>query len=280
VDVATRIKEAGPSLTAAERRVAEVVLRKPQSIAFGTVAELAAAAGSGAATVVRLATKLGFDGFTGLQSSVQDDLAKQLRPAAERIQEQRPDDPSTAHTAAEMANVEVTLGGADPDVVADVIDLLADPSRAILMMSSESATGVATQFASDLGALRSSVDRVAGSEVAVMRHLALAGESAVLVVIDVRRYDRWLLQAVSEARSAGLMVVALTDSVLSPLAALAHHTLVLSVASASPFESHVGTLALLNRFVVGVADRLRGPAADRLRLAEALWRRTGALTDG
>ena len=37
--------------------------------------------------MVRLATKLGFDGFTALQASVQHDLANQLRPAAERIRE-------------------------------------------------------------------------------------------------------------------------------------------------------------------------------------------------
>ena len=71
----------------AERRVAEVVLEHPQLVAFGTVADLAERSGSGAATVVRLATKLGFDGFTALQASVQHDLARQLRPAAERIRE-------------------------------------------------------------------------------------------------------------------------------------------------------------------------------------------------
>lgn len=280
MDVASRIKDAGPSLTAAERRVAEVVLRKPQSVAFGTVAELAAAAHAGAATVVRLATKLGYEGYSGLQTSVQADLAKQLRPAAERIQEQRPDDPSTAHAAAEIANIEVTLGGADPDALAAAIEMLSDPTRSVLVVASESSSGVAAQFAVDLGALRSDVVHLSGNEVAVMRHLAVAGQSAVLVVIDVRRYDRWVLAAASEADQAGLTMIALTDSVLSPLAALARHTFVISVASASPFESHVGTLALLNRFVVGVADRLRGPAADRLRLAEALWRRTGALADG
>ena len=85
VEVAERIGRANTSLTPAERRVAEVVLERPQLVAFGTVAELAEAAASGAATVVRLAGKLGYDGFTGLQASVQHSLAGQLRPAAERM---------------------------------------------------------------------------------------------------------------------------------------------------------------------------------------------------
>ena len=87
VEVAERIGRANTTLTPAERRVAEVVLDRPQLVAFGTVADLAEAAASGAATVVRLAGKLGYDGFTGLQASVQHALAGQLRPAAERIRE-------------------------------------------------------------------------------------------------------------------------------------------------------------------------------------------------
>ncbi|HZY07265.1 MAG TPA: hypothetical protein VFE69_05950, partial [Ilumatobacteraceae bacterium] len=87
VEVADRIGKSSTSLTNAERRVAEVVLANPQLVAFGTVADLAESAGSGAATVVRLATKLGFEGFSALQASIQQDLANQLRPAAERIRD-------------------------------------------------------------------------------------------------------------------------------------------------------------------------------------------------
>ena len=84
MEVAERITESGTNLTPAERRVADVVLQRPQLVAFGTVAELASEAGSGAATVVRLAAKLGFDGFTSLQDAVQAELAHRLRPPALR----------------------------------------------------------------------------------------------------------------------------------------------------------------------------------------------------
>ncbi len=63
LEVEERVRAAGSQLTAAERRVAQVVLERPQLVGFGTVADLAEAAGAGAATVVRLAAKLGFDGF-------------------------------------------------------------------------------------------------------------------------------------------------------------------------------------------------------------------------
>ena len=40
---------------------------------------------------------------------------------------------------------------------------------------------------------------------------------------------------------------------------------------AGPFDSHVGTLALANALVTGVAARLRRPATERLDRVEAAW---------
>jgi len=73
--------------------------------------------------------------------------------------------------------------------------------------------------------------------------------------------------------------VTLTDSLLSPLAALAERTLTVTAAGGGPFDSHVGTLALINVLIAGVADRLRREATERLDRAEAAWQAAGALTD-
>ena len=49
--------------------------------------------------------------------------------------------------------------------------------------------------------------------------------------------------------------------------------------SPGPFDSHVGTLALANALVAGVAARLRRSATDRLDRIERTWARSGALVD-
>src|SRR6478735_5767656 len=133
MEVADRIGQAGASLTPAERRVAEVVLEHPQLVAFGTVADLAERSGSGAATVVRLATKLGYDGFTALQASVQHDLARQLRPAAERIREPAATDAIANHLSLELDNVRSTLSALDGEALSDVIDHVSDVARRVFV---------------------------------------------------------------------------------------------------------------------------------------------------
>jgi len=280
VEVAQRIRQSGSALTGAERRVAETLLARPQLVGFGTVADLAAAAGTGAATVIRLATKLGFTGFSDLQESVQHELARQLRPAAERIRERGADDPLEQHRAAEIGNVMATLDAVEPDTWRAVVALLADLDRQILVVAGDAATGVATQFVTDLFSLRHDVVLADGNEIEVRRQLAFAGENGVVLAIDLRRYDRWVLDLVVAADERALTVVAITDSVLSPLAQRSAHTFVTAAAAVSPFDSHVGTLALLNLLVASVADLLRPTAAERLDRAERAWSTSGALTDG
>lgn len=279
VEVADRIGRTSTSLTNAERRVAEVVLANPQLVAFGTVADLAEGSGSGAATVVRLATKLGFDGFSALQASVQQDLANQLRPAAERIRDPAVHDSLNRHLQLELGNVQTTLGAIDQVALADVVDHLADPSRRVYVLSGDASKGVAAQFVGDLDALRANVIMVDGNDVAVRRTVALMAESDVLVTVDLRRYDRWLVDAARTAAQAGVWTVSIADSVLSPVAACAQRTLVVTAAGAGPFDSHVGTLALMNVLVAGTAIRLRGVATERLDRAEAAWRASNALTE-
>ena len=279
MEVADRIGKASTSLTNAERRVAEVVLANPQLVAFGTVADLAEGAGSGAATVVRLATKLGFEGFSALQASVQQDLANQLRPAAERIRDPAVHDSLNRHLQLELGNVQTTLGQLDQDAVADVVNHLADRSKRVFVLSGDASKGVAAQFVGDLDALRPNVTMVSGNDVAVQRTVALMERGDVLVTIDLRRYDRWLVEAARRAAEAGVWTVSIADSVLSPVAAGAQRTLVDTAAGAGPFDSHVGTLALMNVLVAAAAMRLRGVATERLDRSEAAWLASNALTE-
>ena len=280
LEVADRIATAGTQLTVAERRVAQAVLEHPNLVAFGTVADLASQAGAGAATVVRLASKLGFDGFTALQSSVQDDLARQLRPAVERIRELADRPRVERHRANAVANVTETMDKLNRDAFDAVIAVLGDPQQEVLVLAGEAEHGVAQQFVHDLGALRDGVSTVAGNDVAVRRQLALSPPRSTLVVIDLRRYERWLLDAVTFASDAGHTIIALTDGPLSPLANQARYAFTLAARSDSPFDSHIGTLTLLELIVAAVAERLRTSATSRLEQVEAAWAAARALTDG
>jgi DNA-binding MurR/RpiR family transcriptional regulator len=278
MDVAERIRLHSASLTVAERRVATAILESPQAVGFGTVADLAKTANVGAASVVRLANKLGFDGYSELQQSIQADLSAQLRPAAERIH-QGTSSSVAAHAATELANVRSTLGAVEDRSLGTLVRRLTDLDRDVLVVSGDASNGVAQQFASELAQLRGNVAMVGGSQVTVSRQIALARPNATAIVIDLRRYERWVLDAHAAIDERGIWSAAITDSVLSPIATRADETFLVTGGAVGPFDSHVGTLALLNLVTTGVATSLRSTAANRLDAIETAWSSRGALTD-
>lgn len=279
-DVAARIAGERSRLTPAERRVAAVVLDDPQLVAFGTVAGLAARAGTSPATVVRFAGKLGLDGFVGLQAGVQAELGRQLGPAAERIRQRPPSDLLGRSLDVELDNVRRTLDAVDRDDFAAAVDCLADRRRRVAVLAAEASLGAAAQLAGDLGLLRDGVILLTGSEVRVGRLLADLEEGDTLLAVDLRRYERWVLATARRAAARGIRVVAVTDSRLSPLADLGGPCFVAAATGAGPFDSHVGILALANALVAAVAARLRGSATRRLDRVEAAWHEAGSLVDG
>jgi DNA-binding MurR/RpiR family transcriptional regulator len=256
-----------------------VVLGSPELVAFGTVAELAEASKAGAATVVRLAAKLGYDGFTALQAAIQHELSNQLRPAAVRIREARGGVAVRGHLQRELENVQTTLLGVDAGTLAQVTSHLANLTHAVLVLTGDASTGVSKQFVGDLGALRPGVELLEGNEVSVSRRLSQVRRGDVVIAVDLRRYDRWVVESAQEAKRKQAWLLALTDSALSPLAGLADASMVLSAGGIGPFDSHVGTLALLNVLVAAAAEQLRDTATDRLDKAEAAWSTRSQLVD-
>ena len=279
VQVADRITGERSNLTPSERRIAEAILADPQLVAFGTVADLAARAGAGAATVVRLANKVGFDGFSGLQLAVQEELSRRLRPAAERIRQPSPSDAIGRTTDIELDNVAETLNGIDRGTFERAVGFLVDPSRTIVLISGDASAGIALQCASELSALRPHVRFVSGNEVAVLRELALLEAGDVIVAMDLRRYDSWVVDAVHLAATLDCDVIAISDSLLSPIAVPAAAAFAVVAGGAGPFDSHVGTLALCNALVTACAGRLRASATSRLDRFEAMWHEAKALRE-
>ena len=288
MDVATRIAEHRDQLSPAERRVADVVLGDPQLVAFGTVAAVADRAGTSGASVVRLANRIGLEGFSELQSGVQAELAHRLGRATERIRQPGPADVVGRALAIELDNVQRTFERADRAAFDRAVALLAGAGDAVatggqgrvFVCVADASSGVMAQCGGELGMLRPGVVVLAGGDVAVGRLSADAGRDDVALVLDLPRYDRSVIETTRRLGRAGVRAVVLTDRALSPLTDHAAAVFLVEGAGVGPFDSYVGALALLNALVAGVADRLRATATERLDRVEAAWRAADSLADG
>jgi DNA-binding MurR/RpiR family transcriptional regulator len=267
-----RIMEHADHLTVTERRIAKVLADEPQTVAFGTVAGVAKRAGTSGPSVVRLAVKLGFEGFVGLQAEVQRELAAQLGTARDRIRRRPPANLLERVARQEHDNVGRTLGQVDSDAFERSVALLADLRRQVWVLGGEVSLPVGACLTLQLGQLREHVQLLRGSEITVKRRLAAVRSADVVVAMDIHRYERWLVEALNWVEAElHPSVVALTDSPLSPLVVGATETFFVAAEGVGPFDSMTGCLALVNALVVGVAARLRDTAGARLDAIESAW---------
>jgi DNA-binding MurR/RpiR family transcriptional regulator len=278
--VVARIRDASGSMTPAQRRVADAVAADPQLVAFGTVADVAREAGASGASVVRFATKLGYDGFIELQEAVRGELSDRLQPAAVRIRDLPPGDVVGRALSTSLAAVEATLAGLDRDAFDDAVDLLSDRDRRVAVIAGDAGAGIAGHAGDELRMLRPDVEVISGTPVAVAQSISRLEPGDVVLALDLRRYDRWLLEVVDHAVDQRAELIALTDGPLSPLARLSRSLLVVEGEGIGPFDNYVGALALLAALVAAVAEALRDDATEDLDRVERTWQALGSLTDG
>lgn len=266
-------------LTTAERRVADVMLRHPDMLAFGTVAEVSAAAATGGATVMRLATKIGFYGFRELQDAAREELSRKLRPAAARVRlAGAGNDPVERALATEIANIQTSLGAVTAKNLRATSELLLRAAR-VAVIASDAATGVATDFAGQLSMVRPDVVHATGTAASLVRSLAWLSPKDVLFVVDIARYESAVVDIAQQCRSSRVPVISVSDSPLSPIAVDATQSFVVSTDGSGPFDSFTGVLCVTNLLVSACVTQRGIAASTHLDRLEETWSNLSALTE-
>ena len=265
------VAAAGSTLTPTERRIAEAVLAEPTLLAFGTVSDLARRVGTSRPSIVRFATKLGFDGYTELQQKVRGDMSHRLTRPSERIRSSGDAvvPARAAITDALDAVFSVHEGGRLAELVNGVVG-----ARKVWVLSGETSQAGAHALQSGLSMVRSDVRAV--DEYSLGTDLSDAGAGDVAVVFDFHRYRRQVAVATQALARAGVTVLAVTDSPFSPLVEPADTWIQIEVPAVGPFDSSVPVVALCELLIAEVASTIAADATDRIDRIEALWEKTEA----
>ena len=259
------------ALTPTERRIAEAVLAEPTLLAFGTVSDLAGRVGTSRPSIVRFATKLGFEGYTQLQQHVRSDLSHRLARPSERI---RSDGnkvvPARVAINDAIASVFDALEG---DRLAELVEPVVRAEK-VWILSGETSQAGAHALHSGLSMVRPGVRSL--EEHSFGSDLSDAGPRDTAVVFDFYRYRRQVATAARVLADAGTTIVAITDSPLSPLVELADTWCQIEVPAVGPFDSSVPVVAMCELLVAEVAKYLHDDATNRIDRIEALWEETQA----
>lgn len=256
-------------LTPTERRIAEAVLAEPTLLAFGTVSDLAGRVGTSRPSIVRFANKLGFKGYSTLQQHVRSDLSHRLSRPSERIRR----DGKTAPPARNLINgaISSVLDALEDGRIAELAKPVVQAEK-VWILSGETSQAGAHALHSGLSMVRPGVRSL--EEHSFGSDLSDAGPCDAVVVFDFFRYRRQVATAARIFADAGVTVVAITDSPLSPLAELADTWCQIEVPAIGPFDSSVPVVLMCELLVAEVAKKLQDDATNRIDRIEALWEET------
>ncbi|MFJ8685545.1 MurR/RpiR family transcriptional regulator [Micromonospora wenchangensis] len=254
----------GVRLTPTQRRIAHCLVQHAATVAYLSAAEVAELAGVSQPSVTRFAVALGHDGYPALRRRLRELTAGP---------DGRADDGNELQRAvrAEMANLERLAGElADRDRIAAAGRLLA-ASRPLPVLGLRAAAPLAAYFAYFAAKVLPDV-RVLDDGGSLLtdrlEQAASAGADALLAFV-LPRYPRETLDALRAARDAGLTVIAITDSPVSPATEYAELVLPAAVGTDLVFDLHTAPMTLAMVVLQAICDAAPIQTQRRLEAFES-----------
>jgi DNA-binding MurR/RpiR family transcriptional regulator len=272
----------GVRLTPTQRRIAQCLLERPERAAFLSGNEVAELARVSQPSVTRFAMALGFDGYPALRRALRDGRPGPLGPAGAAAVGGGAG-ASGAGTGPARNEVQHAIDG-ELDNLGRLAERLSDgaPDRAAVDQAGKLLIGspalpilglrAAAPLAGYFGYFAAKIHpdvRVfdqGGSLLGDRIEQARAAGATALLAVLLPRYPREALDALAAARQAGLSLVVLTDSPVSPAAGPADITLSAAVGTRLVFDLHAAPMALAMVLLQAMCDA--EPAATQARLEE------------
>ena len=242
------ISEHAAGFSKGQKRIAQYIQEHYESAAFMTAFKLGETVGVSESTVVRFAAELGFDGYPQLQKAMQELIRSKLT-TVQRIEVTRArmaDDEVLDNVMAyDMANIRQTLEELPRDVFYQAVDAIVEARRVYIFGAS--------------------------SETESLEEMLQIGEQDAIIGLSFPRYSSKAVKTVHFAHSRQAKIIAITDSVLSPIAEYASYLLLAHSDMATIVDSLVAPLSIINALLVAVSLKKMDSNAARLTELEQLW---------
>lgn len=243
-------------------QVAEYALNNPDDVAFGTAASIAAKANVQPSTLVRFSQALGYQGFSDLQDVFRSRLRDRVLNYDERLAQLREHEEGASRASmilegfaeASARSLKALTAKHDPEVMERALDILerAETVYLIGLRRSFPVTSYIAYALGKLGVRNILVDAVAG--LAAEQTSFISARDAALA-ISFTPYASETVTLAQQARENGAPVIAITDSIFSPLASLSDTWFEVAEADFEGFRSMSATMVLAMALTVALADR-------------------------
>lgn len=281
VQIDALLRDPPAPFTPAEIRVAQALMEDYPAAGLGTVASLAKRAGVSDPTVVRLVTKLGFDGFPAFQRALLNEVEARLRSPLLMMEARSAGADGTA--AVYLDSVAASLAELRrrefPQAHERAAAMILDRKARVLLHGGRFSRYLAGILHTHLLQLRPGVRHLEGAHAETVDALIDLGRNDVLVAFDYRRYQADVVAFAEQAAARGVRIVLFTDPWRSPIA---HHAEVIFTAPVevqSPYDTMVPALAQVEALMACLVERRDEAMRRRIRDLEAVRDRNQVTLD-
>ena len=243
------------------QEAARWVIDHPADVALLTTREQARRAGVAPATMTRLAQRIGLKGYDEIRKLYAEAVRRRpesFRARAEELLQRRDTEGDAALVHDVLSSLAHHLQALTS---AESIERFTAAAKLIARAERVFCLGLRSSFAvayifhyvrSLFGASSVLVDGAGGTGVDLLRTI---GSADVMLAISVKPYTRHTVHAARYSRARGVSIVAVTDSEMSPLAALAEETLIVRTETPSFFHTMAPAFAAVECLAALVAAR-------------------------
>lgn len=273
-DFLSTLEQHSSEFSKSQRRIAEYITHNYDKTAYMTASKLGSLVNVSESTVVRFANELGYDGYPEMQRAMQDFVRNKLT-SFQRIEVTNKligdGDLLEKVLSADIDKIKHTYEQIDRKSFNDAIDAIVN-ARRIYIIGVRSSANLAgflnynfRMIFDDVRLLHTS----SGGE--MFEQLLDISDRDVLIAISFPRYSKRIKNAVVFAKNVGANVIAITDTVQSPIADGADQLLLAQSDMASFVDSLVAPLSILNAITVAVAKKKQDELTVRLKKLEGIW---------
>jgi len=268
------IESGMPSFSKGQKLISTYILENYDKAAYMTASKLGSIVHVSESTVVRFAIELGFAGYPEFQHALQEIVRTKLT-SFQRIEVTNnligDGDVLSKVLLADADKIKHTLEDIDRDAFNEAVDRIVD-AKDIYILGVRASSSLAGFLAHGLRMIFDNVKFVqttSGSE--MFEQIMSIKSEDVMIAVSFPRYSKRIIHAVNFAHNAGADVIAITDSLASPIAPQANQVLTAKSDMASFVDSLVAPLSIVNAIIVAVSRKKQEDLKIRLRQLEEIW---------
>lgn len=274
------------SLTPSEERIVQVLLTDYPAAGLGTATSLAKRAGVSDPTVVRLAMKLGFEGFPALQRRLLADVEARLHSPLLMMEAKRPDMGTNSEQGAAIAYMHSVANNLNKALTSTPLAsyqraarLIMDTKGKVVLLGGRYSRFIAGMLAAYLLQFRPDIMHIDALSAQKTDVLVDLGKRDLLIVFDYRRYQLDVVAFAQLAAARRVRILLFTDPWLSPISAFSELTLTCPIEVNSPYDTMASSVAQIEAVVAQILASMEKRTRERIEELEEIRLQASASLD-